>query len=166
MKLSITLEQYVGNLLTNCLSVFDRLLELALKGLRNITKLYNTENFDIISGHFLGAKIYFCRGDWTLGCVLKEFWDFVNISLFPKIVSLNSLGNSYTRFLLCTRYQVPFYVRWMERVLKLCKIPSYYMKRIFKKFFFCCLHFLKIETSEHNTTLTQITSTYQKRLHQ
>ena len=56
MKLSITLEQFVGNLLTNCLSVFDRLLELALKGLRNITKLYNTENFDIISGHFLGAS--------------------------------------------------------------------------------------------------------------
>ena len=33
-KRSNTLKQFVGNLLTNCLSVFDHFVALALKGLR------------------------------------------------------------------------------------------------------------------------------------
>ena len=34
-KLPSTLKQFVGNLPTNCLSVFDHFVGLALKGLRN-----------------------------------------------------------------------------------------------------------------------------------
>ena len=58
--------------------------------------------------------IYFCiffdcycqsvisGGDWALGCDFIQIWDFPNISLFPKMLSLklsgNSWGNSYTKF--------------------------------------------------------------------
>ena len=38
-KWSNTLKQFVGNLRTNCLSVFDHFVKLALKGLRSSLKL-------------------------------------------------------------------------------------------------------------------------------
>ena len=48
------------------------------------------------------AKLNFWKGDWGLGYVFTQIWDFRNISLFPKILSLklfgNSWGNSYTKF--------------------------------------------------------------------
>ena len=52
----------------------------------------------------------------------------------------------------------------IELVLKLCKIESYYIKG---KILFLLLTFLKmIQLSEHNTTLTQIMTTYQKNCNQ
>ena len=38
-KWSNTLKQFFGNLPTNCLSVFDHFVKLALKGLRTISKM-------------------------------------------------------------------------------------------------------------------------------
>ena len=47
-------------------------------------------------------KFNFWEGDWALDYVSNQIWDFPNISLFPKIVSLKSFGNpwgnSYTKF--------------------------------------------------------------------
>ena len=45
-KWSNTLKQFVGNLPTNCLSVFDHFVELALKGLTQNVQIveYNTAN--------------------------------------------------------------------------------------------------------------------------
>ena len=37
-KWSDTLKQFIGNLPTNCLSVFDHFVKLALKGLKNAAK--------------------------------------------------------------------------------------------------------------------------------
>ena len=46
-------------------------------------------------------KTHFWRGNWTLGCVSTQFWDFSNISKFSMALSLklfgNSLSNSYTK---------------------------------------------------------------------
>ena len=39
-KWSNTLKQFVGNLPTNCLSVFDHFVKLAHKGLKNLNILY------------------------------------------------------------------------------------------------------------------------------
>ena len=36
----------------------------------------------------------FWKGDWVLGYVSTQNWDFPNITLFPKILSLKSFGNS------------------------------------------------------------------------
>ena len=59
-----------------------------------------------------GFDIYFCvfwlllpgfdfgGGDWALGYVCAQIWDFPNISLFPRILSLKLFGNSYTKFAL------------------------------------------------------------------
>ena len=46
-KWSNTLSQFVGNLPTNCLSVFDHIVGLALKGLIGIQEefFYNTTGF-------------------------------------------------------------------------------------------------------------------------
>ena len=44
----------------------------------------------------------FWKGDWVLGYVSTKVWDFLNISLFPQVVSLklfgNSSGNSYSKY--------------------------------------------------------------------
>ena len=42
-KWSNTLEKFVGNLLTNCLSVFDHFVGLALKGLKNKVLISDTQ---------------------------------------------------------------------------------------------------------------------------
>ena len=39
-KWSNTLKQFVGNLLTNCLTVFDHFVGLALKGLKKSNNFY------------------------------------------------------------------------------------------------------------------------------
>ena len=48
------------------------------------------------------AKLSFWKRDWGLGYVFTQIWDFRNISLFPRILSLklfgNSWGNSCTKF--------------------------------------------------------------------
>ena len=47
-------------------------------------------------------KFKFLKGDWPLGYVFAKIWDFPNISLFLKTLSLksfcNSRGNLYTKF--------------------------------------------------------------------
>ena len=52
-------------------------------------------------------KFNFWKGDWALGYVSTQIWDFPNISLFPKILSLKSFGNlwgnSYTMFAILDR---------------------------------------------------------------
>ena len=44
----------------------------------------------------------FLKGDWALGYPSLQVLDFLNISLFPKMLSLKSFGNSwrilYTEF--------------------------------------------------------------------
>ena len=59
IKWSNTLKQLVGKFPTNCLSVFDHFVGLALKGLRSdvVTKLWqrcdNVTNFEVAFVHFL-----------------------------------------------------------------------------------------------------------------
>ena len=47
-------------------------------------------------------KFNFWKGYWELGYASTKIWDFRKISLFPKILSLKSFGNSwgnwYTKF--------------------------------------------------------------------
>ena len=61
------------------------------------------------------VNFFFCRGDWALGCVPVQFWDFANISLFPKFLNLKSYGNSwstsYVRFLV---QNIEFRFTWGE----------------------------------------------------
>ena len=54
-KWSNKLKQFVGNLLTNCLSVFDHFVLLAVKGLniQNIFSVYFFEVTDVILEHLL-----------------------------------------------------------------------------------------------------------------
>ena len=64
-KWSNTLKQFVGNLLTNCLSVFDHFVGLVLKGLRHLSP---------------------CQKCWTnLG--LGETSPYANDKKIPKILS-------------------------------------------------------------------------------
>ena len=51
------------------------------------------------------------------------------ISVFGDCFSfLGSFANSSFTKIFFTKYQVPFYLWWMTRVLKLRKIPSFYLK--------------------------------------
>ena len=43
-------------------------------------------------------------GDWVLGYVSTEIWDLRDISLFPKILSLKSFGNSWGNS--CTKFAI------------------------------------------------------------
>ena len=76
-------------------------------------------------------KFNFWKEDWALDYVSTIVWDFPNISLFPKILSLKSLGNwqlvRQLVYQVCyTRYHVQFYLWLIRSVLKRCKVPKYY----------------------------------------
>ena len=67
------------------------------------------ESFDFyLSAFFLleSTKFLFWEEDSALGYNSMKFWDFPNLSKFPKILSLKSFGNSwgnlYEPFLLLT----------------------------------------------------------------
>ena len=82
------------------------------------------------------------KGDWTLGYVSTQIWDFCNISYFPKILSLkvfgNLWGNSYTKFvILDIKFRSLWQIGPLQRAVKFQDI----MTRIFCKFFFSSLHF-------------------------
>ena len=73
--------------------------------LRNPVKLYRTRKVWYLLFRvfwLLLPKFNFWKGDWVLGYVSTQIWDFPNISLFPKILSVKSFGNSwdnsYTKF--------------------------------------------------------------------
>ena len=67
------------------------------------------------------------KGDWALGYVSTQIWDFPCISLFPNILSLKWFGNLWLIYQVCyTRYHVLFYLWWIEHVLKHGKVPKYY----------------------------------------
>ena len=53
-KWSSTLKQFVDNLPTNCLSVFDHFVKLALKGLSDVFRFFNL-NFIVIN-HITSLK--------------------------------------------------------------------------------------------------------------
>ena len=46
----------------------------------------------------------FWKGDWALGYVSTQIWDFPNISWFPKILSLKSFGNWWGNS--CTKFAI------------------------------------------------------------
>ena len=60
---------------------------------------------------FQVPKVYFGKENWTLNYALIQFWDFCNISLFLKVLSLKPLdisrSNSYK--FSYTTYQFRFY---------------------------------------------------------
>ena len=90
------------------------------------------------------SKHFFCRGNWTLDCVPMQFWDFLMFPYFQKIPCFKSTFIQGFRFKLLqfVTIQVPFYLWWMKRVLKLCKILSYYAKGHLK-IFLLLITFLK-----------------------
>ena len=59
-KWSNTLKQFFGNLPTNCLSVFDHFLKLALKGLNEQTRLLRLSN-EVNNQPFNGQYSHHCR---------------------------------------------------------------------------------------------------------
>ena len=65
---------------------------------------------------FQVPKVYFGKENWTLNYALIQFWDFCNISLFLKVLSLKPLdisrSNSYK--FSYTTYQFRFYCgKWI-----------------------------------------------------
>ena len=99
----------------------------------------------LLQGFFwlLLPKFNFWKGDWALGYVSTQIWNFPTISLFPKILSFklfcNSWGNSDTK-VCCTRYHILFYLWLIGSGLKHCKVPNI-MTKIVWKFSFCSHHF-------------------------
>ena len=65
IKCSNTLKQFVSNLLTNCLSVFDHFVILALKGLKKISfslkRSISTIKLTYLFLNFIETKLYLRR---------------------------------------------------------------------------------------------------------
>ena len=61
-------------------------------------------------------------GDWALGYAFSQIWDFPNVCLYPKILSVrsfgNSFGNSHTKF--------SFYLWLVGSIRKHCKVLKFY----------------------------------------
>ena len=75
---------------------------------------------------------YFLKGDWALSSVSTQFWDFPNISWFPKILSLNRLASlkELVYKVCCTRYQVPLYLWSIKHILNYCIVSNNYLAAI------------------------------------
>ena len=58
-KWSNTLKQFVGKLATNCLSVFDHFVGLALKELNNVAEIMTYDNFAKFTGKHLCHSLLF-----------------------------------------------------------------------------------------------------------
>ena len=58
------------------------------------------------------AQIYFCRWNWILEYVPMQFWNFPNISLFPKVLTqvVRQLVRQLLYKVFFIRYQIPFYL--------------------------------------------------------
>ena len=78
------------------------------------------------------AKFNFLKGNWVLGYVSTQIYDFANVSYFPKTLNLksfgNSWGNSYNQNGFA-QYHVSFYLWEIKSLLKqniMTKIADYY----------------------------------------
>ena len=60
-KWSNTLKQFVGKLATNCLSVFDHFVGLALKELNNVAEIMTYDNFAKFTGKHLCHSLLFTK---------------------------------------------------------------------------------------------------------
>ena len=85
-------------------SVKTILWKIFRENLINQKKLGNTEKPWYFFFHIfwvLVPKINFSKGDLTLRYVLMQFWDFANISLFPKNLNFKSfvVNETFTKIL-------------------------------------------------------------------
>ena len=60
---------------------------------------------------FLILNFYFPERDWALGYDCTQFWVFLEISFFTKILSLKLFSNSYIHLLLEIIYSVSLVVK-------------------------------------------------------
>ena len=64
---------------------------------------------------------------WAVGYVSTQIKYFPDISLFPKIPSLKSFGNSWgSSYVKFAKLDITFYLWLIGSVLKHCKVPKYY----------------------------------------
>ena len=68
-------------------------------------------------------RFHFWKGDWALSYVSTQIWDFPNIFLFLKIMSL---VRQLVYQVCYTRYHISFYLWLIGSILKNCKVPKYY----------------------------------------
>ena len=59
-------------------------------------------------------------------------------------------------------YNTSFYFQWIRSVLKLCKIPKYYMQRRVEHFSFLFRSFIMSQVSKQNAFLTQVVKVIKK----
>ena len=81
----------------------DNLLQNTWRKIKKSSK-FRQDRETLISGfvYFLNISTFFCRGGWTLNCVLTKFLDFAKFFLFPKAVQ-QLLRELVTRFTCCER---------------------------------------------------------------
>ena len=85
-------------------SLFGQTMLDKISGKKEVRKMDRARKVFLFLRVFwrLLPKFSFPKGDWALGYVSAQVWDFLNISLFPKLLSLklvgNSWGNSYSKF--------------------------------------------------------------------
>ena len=92
-KWSNTFKQFAGKLPTNCLSVSDHFVGLALKGIYWIKLQYQVKQvflmkvFEIFFFCAQLSKCTFCLARKAFTFDFNYFRDFLEISVFPKVLS-------------------------------------------------------------------------------
>ena len=71
------------------------------------------------------AKFWVFQWDWALGYHPTGFWNFPDISWFPKILSLKSFGNSWSNSYY-HRYMPSFHLWWKELLVKHQEVSKCY----------------------------------------
>ena len=98
------------------------------------------------------AKSYILKGDFALGYMSTQVWDFSNIFQFPNCEAVLQLEWQFVCNFFYPRYQVQFYLWQIEPILKHIKLPNSHDLARLKNFH---LHFIfsaMVSTSEHSST--------------
>ena len=117
----------------------------------------------------VSSKYLFMQGRLATRQCPMQFWDFSNIFLFLKILSLWVIWQLVRQLLYkfyWTKYQVCFCLWWLETVLKLCKGHKYYEQNCLKTSLLLLLSLNMIKIFEDSAISTQIRRIYLKGCHQ
>ena len=113
------------------------------------------------------AKFLFWKEDWKLGCNYMKFWDSSNISWFPKILSLKSLGNLWvhssslviisnaiiSNVMFSNNDRTSFHLWWKENLVKDQTFSKHYAMIFFNFFFLIFMSLLLFLIVKNNHKL-------------
>ena len=109
-------------------NIWDKLLFLY-----EIITYYEKSSISVFQEYLLVlTKFLFQEEEWTLSNNSIKFWNFPNISQFPKILNVESFATGIYQFI--TNNHFLFYLWWKENLLNYQKVWKHYENDFLQNF--------------------------------